>query len=380
MTKESFISAVVGITTFISLFLAFFLVTVKTKNRLSNRLFAFFLLLAVLDLSGFLFGSQNQSISNLGLFRNFAVFLQPPTLYLYILSACFADFKLRPKHAVHLIPFLLVNLVFVPRFYIQSEEEKIRLLQNFKQVFEIQVNHTFFHIIVLAYLIACFLILRKVKRLYLENYAGANIKSYYWLFQLTVAISIFFGLALIKNIFKFSVFYDFSEAIRIGLFVFQLVIICWYLFKALNHPDLFRNLNSRLKLVETLLSEEKSNPNPDSDGQNTNDAVSRLKQYMVEEKPFLNPSLTVQTLSEEIEIPARELSILINHRIGQHFFDFINSYRIQSAVDILKDPSKKEVTVLEILYEVGFNSKSSFNTAFKKHTGFTPTAYRSKNS
>ncbi|MEO0902667.1 MAG: helix-turn-helix domain-containing protein, partial [Bacteroidota bacterium] len=76
----------------------------------------------------------------------------------------------------------------------------------------------------------------------------------------------------------------------------------------------------------------------------------------------------------------RELSILINHKMGQHFFDFVNSYRIQSAVDILKDPTKKKVTILEILYEVGFNSKSSFNTAFKKHTGHTPTTYRSKNS
>jgi AraC-like DNA-binding protein len=45
---------------------------------------------------------------------------------------------------------------------------------------------------------------------------------------------------------------------------------------------------------------------------------------------------------------------------------------------ILKTPSKKEFTVLEVLYEVGFNSKSSFNTAFKKHTGLTPTQFRKK--
>lgn len=104
--------------------------------------------------------------------------------------------------------------------------------------------------------------------------------------------------------------------------------------------------------------------------------IESIKSYMIKEEPFLDTSLTVKSLSERIDIPHRELSILINQELGQHFFDFINEYRIKKAMSILKDPSKKKHTVLEILYEVGFNSKSSFNTAFKKHTGTTPTAYR----
>jgi AraC-like DNA-binding protein len=62
--------------------------------------------------------------------------------------------------------------------------------------------------------------------------------------------------------------------------------------------------------------------------------------------------------------------------LNKHFFDFINEYRINDAKKLLKDPTKKEITVLEILYQVGFNSKSSFYTAFKKATNQTPTAYR----
>ncbi|WP_276965984.1 helix-turn-helix domain-containing protein [Chryseobacterium sp.] len=81
-------------------------------------------------------------------------------------------------------------------------------------------------------------------------------------------------------------------------------------------------------------------------------------------------------MSGEIEIPVRELSLLINHQLGQHFYDFVNTYRIENAMNMLKDETKSKVTILEILYEVGFNSKSSFNTAFKKHTGTTPTLYR----
>ena len=97
---------------------------------------------------------------------------------------------------------------------------------------------------------------------------------------------------------------------------------------------------------------------------------------MMKEKPFLSSSLTIQDISATIEIPVRDLSLLINHTLEQHFYDFVNAYRIESAMDILKDSTKSKLTILEILYEVGFNSKSSFNTAFKKHTGTTPTSYR----
>ena len=58
------------------------------------------------------------------------------------------------------------------------------------------------------------------------------------------------------------------------------------------------------------------------------------------------------------------------------FFDFVNEYRIKKAMEMLSDTNKKDLTVLEILYKVGFNSKSSFNTAFKKHAGKTPTQFR----
>ena len=81
-----------------------------------------------------------------------------------------------------------------------------------------------------------------------------------------------------------------------------------------------------------------------------------------------------------MNIPDRELSALINHKLNQHFFDFVNEYRIKKAMEILRDPENDRMTVLEILYEVGFNSKSSFNTVFKKYCGQTPTQYRKSHS
>ena len=97
---------------------------------------------------------------------------------------------------------------------------------------------------------------------------------------------------------------------------------------------------------------------------------------MLEKEPYLEPSLTIQELANQIKMPTRELSILINHHINQHFFDFVNEYRIQKAMKILKSADQTKLTILEILYQVGFNSKSSFNTYFKKYTNLTPTDFR----
>ena len=97
---------------------------------------------------------------------------------------------------------------------------------------------------------------------------------------------------------------------------------------------------------------------------------------MAQARPYLDPDLTIQLLAGQLQWPGRELSLLINQHLDQHFFDFVNEYRIQEAMQLLGDPAQRERTVLDILYAVGFNSKSSFNTSFRKLTGQTPTQFR----
>jgi AraC-like DNA-binding protein len=376
MDKINLLIIVTVISLFISLFLAFFLFTVKTKHKTSNSLFAIFLLLTAIDSIDPLLSLVVHNPSNLGMLKTTIAFFQIPVFYLYILSVCYSDFKLRLKYLIHLLPFLLVNLVLLPRFYAVDLASKISFLKNRQNMFELKFTHILFHIQIVVYIVAVFMILRKAKKLYLENNAGTSINSYNWLFQFTTVLTILYFITLVKNIFKFSDYPYISEWIKIGLLSFQLLIICWYLFKALNNPSLFRNIDSKLKLVSDIISEEKNNGELVVNEKEYNEELLKLKHYMVTEKPFLNPSLTIQDVSAAIEIPVRDLSLLINHKLEQHFYDFVNTYRIQNAMDILKDNTKSKVTVLEILYEVGFNSKSSFNTAFKKHTGNTPTAYR----
>nr|WP_121270771.1 helix-turn-helix domain-containing protein [Pedobacter schmidteae] len=376
MDKINLLVIVTVISLFISLFLAFFLLTVKTKHKRSNALFAIFLLLTAIDISQPLWNLAVSGPSNLGMFRITFSFLQVPVFYLYVLSVCYADFKLKTKHILHLLPFLIANVVLLPRFYMVDMATKIDFIINRQSRFELQFNHILFHLQVIAYFTAIFMLLRKAKKLYQQNYAGSSIISYNWLFQFTSVLATLYMIALLKNILKFSDYPHLSEGIRIGLLVSSLFMICWHLFKALNNPDLFRNIDSKLKLVSDLVLEEKNGEQPAVSEKEYHEDLLKLQQYMTDEKPFLNPSLTIQDVSKGIRVPVRDLSLLINHQLGQHFYDFVNTYRIENAMHILKDEAKSKLTILEILYYVGFNSKSSFNTAFKKHTGSTPTDYR----
>ncbi len=376
MDKSNLLIIIASVSIFISILLAVFLVTVKTKHKVSNVLFAVFLILNTIDICDPLFYMVVDGPSNLGMFKNMFVFLQIPVFYLYVLSVCYSDFKLKPQHLLHVLPFIITNLALVPRFYGVDAASKMLFIENRQNMIELKFNHILLHVQMIIYFVLVFRVLEKSKTLYLENYAGKNINSYNWLFQFTVVLCIVYGIALLKNILKFSDYAYISEGIKAGLLLLSLFITCWYLFKALNHPELFRNVDSKLKLVSEMVSEEKNNEEPVTSGREYNEELLRLKNYMIEKKPFLNSSLTIQEVSGEIEIPVRELSLLINHQLGQHFYDFVNTYRIENAMNILKDGTKSKVTILEILYEVGFNSKSSFNTAFKKHTGTTPTLYR----
>ena len=151
-----------------------------------------------------------------------------------------------------------------------------------------------------------------------------------------------------------------------------------FVLKALNYPELFRGVDSKLKPIQQKRVDVPGDQQQDPAGnaKEVNDKIEQLKHYMMTAQPYLQPSLTIQDLADQMKMPVKDLSILINHQLDQHFFDFVNEYRIEKAMAILRDPQKSKLTILEILYEVGFNSKSSFNTAFKKHTNLTPTAYR----
>jgi AraC-like DNA-binding protein len=103
-----------------------------------------------------------------------------------------------------------------------------------------------------------------------------------------------------------------------------------------------------------------------------------LISFMENEKPFLEPELSIQQLADKVRIPRHYLSFLINEELHKNFFSFINEYRVEKAKNLLADPQYQDDTVLSVGLNSGFNSKSSFNAIFKQYTSFTPTEYRKK--
>ncbi|MEP5338617.1 MAG: AraC family transcriptional regulator [Algibacter sp.] len=371
-------TSIIGIISFIIvvlfLLLGAFLLTVKTTKKLSNKLLASFLIITAIDISVFFYHSFIELPPSIEMFRIQISSFKDPLLFLYILSVIYSDFKLKTKHLIHLLPWIVSIIILLPNFFLGSKEEQLPFLLNYSETFEGQFIIGMNRITEVIYIIAETYYLIRYRKLLLENYTNKEAFYYYhWLKQLIIFILVGQTLTFIKGIIRDSGDYDenYVNIFRIILLSFGLFFTFWLVFKALISPKLFRGIAVNLRLSKEMGMLDNSN-----DEAEHNEQIQHIKNFMINEEPFLEPSLTVKSLSEKTNIPHRELSILINQELGQHFFDFINKYRIEKAMSILKDSSKKKQTVLEILYEVGFNSKSSFNTAFKKHTNTTPTAYR----
>lgn len=379
MDIDSFLSVMGRMSVFVSLLLAFFLFTVKTQNKLANRLFASYLLFFVVDDIGiFISEAFIKDYLNLEFFRWTTCALTLPVFYLYIISVCFADFRLRTKHLLHAIPFVFINAVFISRIYFLNDVDKMQFYEQRSQMPEFYFLQLMLALQIILYSIGVFLVLKKYKEIYRENYTNPKTSIFKWLFQISTVFFSLYYLSIAKNILRFTDFEVLWIWANVIMQFLALVVTCWFVLKALNHPELFRGIDSKLQLTRDILPKENESAVEIKEHQNDliTAQILALKKYMTEKEPFLDPSLTIQELSNQIDIPVRDLSILINHHMDQHFFDFVNEYRIQKAMIILKNPLKKDLTVLEILYEVGFNSKSSFNTSFKKYTNLTPTAYR----
>jgi AraC-like DNA-binding protein len=104
--------------------------------------------------------------------------------------------------------------------------------------------------------------------------------------------------------------------------------------------------------------------------------LRRLLDVMESEKPYTDGELTLPRLAARLSVSTHHLSQVINERLNQSFSDFVNSYRVEEAKRRLRDPASGHYSLLAIAEDVGFNSKSSFNTAFKKQTGMTPSEFR----
>lgn len=358
---------------FTSLLLALFVLTVKTANKKANTFLGLYFLVFALHISVFFYHKYITLPLTLEMLRDHIAYFTSPLLFLYIVSSIYSDFKLTSNHLLHIIPFVTIILVFVPRFYLADNFTKLELMNNINKTFEGRISTYFSLFLQPFYLTLSFLELRKYKQLLLENYSDKSAFNYKWLYQLLVLLSTIYCFSLVKQIYwLYGTDVEILTILRVIITLVLLVFLTWIVLKSMYYPDLFRNINSEHLLVKDILEEKEINNKPSKN----EEKIYQLLAFMKKEEPFLDASLTLQKLADKIGLPHRDVSILINSNLNQHFFDFINQFRIDKAKEILQSSNGKKLTIQQIMYDVGFSSKSSFYTVFKKQTGLTPSEYR----
>lgn len=104
----------------------------------------------------------------------------------------------------------------------------------------------------------------------------------------------------------------------------------------------------------------------------------RVQQFIETEKPYLNSDLSLRSLADQLGVHPNQLSWLLNNGFGKNFNEFINHYRIEAFKKMAKDPESEKLKIMTIAYDCGFNSKTVFNTYFKRETGITPKQFLKK--
>jgi len=113
-------------------------------------------------------------------------------------------------------------------------------------------------------------------------------------------------------------------------------------------------------------------------GDKIEELIKKIDYLMQKEKIYQETELTLQQLADKLNVPPYQVSVTLNEGMKKSFYDVINGHRVEEAKRLLLDSKSKNYTILSIGFEAGFNSKTTFNTVFKKFTGFTPTEFRDK--
>ncbi|MCB1146235.1 MAG: AraC family transcriptional regulator [Leptospiraceae bacterium] len=146
------------------------------------------------------------------------------------------------------------------------------------------------------------------------------------------------------------------------------VCICSFFLFTARYPDFFVNLRSEIQ--------SKRYESTPLTGIDVNEICRLLKELMSERQIFRDEELRLAQLADELSLTSHQLSRILNEQFQQNFNGFVNQYRVQAAEALLLKDEK--MSVLNIAFEVGFNSKTTFNQQFLKITGMTPKSYRQK--
>ena len=299
-------------------------------------------------------------------------FVVAQLFYLYVRSLTSQRPELRRKDLLHFVPAALCVLYLAP-YYLASAEYKLAVQQSLEGLNWYYARTALAIPLSLVYVL---LSGRLVVRHFRDARRGAAVVGRHAAAQLKLLvyyISFLWVVALLRLALDFydPFFVQYTNAVLpLGATVFVYALA----FLALREPQQepagpapAGEAASARKYERSALTPERSDA-----------FLKRLIDVMESEKPYTDGELTLPRLASRLSVSTHHLSQVINERLKRSFNDFVNSYRVEEAKRRLSDPSAGHYSLIAIAEDVGFNSKSSFNAAFKKQTGMTPSEFRKK--
>ena len=171
-------------------------------------------------------------------------------------------------------------------------------------------------------------------------------------------LSVYFGVVFIWLSYSVGAYTSYIVGALSFSFVLYLIVLL----------VIFKNIRKT-----TFFEEKEKYKNKDMSDETLEKIASGLSK-IVDKELFLDSNLTLQRTAMELSVPKHVLSQYLNEKLGKSFSTFVNELRVEKAQEFLR--GKTNFTIEGIGYESGFRSKSTFFTAFKKHTGQTPSEYQ----
>lgn len=296
-----------------------------------------------------------------------------PLTYLYVRACIQKGFEMRPILWLHFLPLVIDVLVHFPLFFL-SGAEKYAYFIDLVKVGEVRESLTTLwlrsiHFII--YFVLSIQLVSKYKKHLVNSTSYVDNAFHTWVLVF-IAIHAFPPFSVIIG-FTFTDFGEYTlMIILLSFFLFSFAVFIAIMVK----PELFHSFPHQMPLPDS--SEEKIKKYESSNlmEEKKERYLTNLVNHFENEEPYLSPDLTLTDLAEQTKIPSHYLSQVINEKLNCTFLDFVNGYRVEAAKKLLEKDSNKQFTILSIAYDAGFNSKSTFYSAFKKHVGTTPSGYR----
>ena len=288
--------------------------------------------------------------------------------------------RLKWKYLIHVFHYIIFTIIIFIMVYGDANASPSEVINMLKNKFTLIVFCGSLFNVYLGpiYMIASLIMLRKHKRNIERDFSYTEEIDLKWLNYVVGIMVLVWIIVVLVNVLN-----DYTDIIgeRTGgdiIYGAVTVAIFFYGFFGIKQQIIYSA--PKIGATEiTTQSVKESPPNQyQKSGLKKEESENHLKQlmnYMDEKTPYLDGKLSLKEVALALEISTNHLSQVINENLEKNFFDFVNGYRVDLVKEKMSDPSNKNFTLLALAYDCGFNSKSSFNSIFKKYTELTPSQY-----